>query len=60
LTAQALHARLRQVQRTASNWIIGDPPAAFSDALTKLRQRGVRGPMREYVDLLQRLAMPSS
>jgi len=60
MTAQTLHARLRQVQLTASNWIIGDPPAAFSDALTKLRKRGVRGPMREYVDLLQRLAMPSS
>jgi len=58
LTAQALHERLRQLQRTVSNWIIGDPPAAFSNALTKLRQRGVRGPMREYVDLLQRLAMP--
>ena len=58
LTAEALHARLRELQQTASNWIVGDPPAAFSNALTKLRQRGVRGPMREYVDLLQRLAMP--
>ena len=58
LTAQGLHTRLRELQRTASNWIIGDPPVAFANALTKLRQRGVRGPMREYVDLLQRLAMP--
>jgi len=58
LTAQGLHTRLRELQRTASNWIVGDPPVAFAQALTKLRQRGVRGPMREYVDLLQRLAMP--
>lgn len=58
LSAQGLHARLRELQRTASNWIVGDPPVAFVQALTKLRQRGVRGPMREYVDLLQRLAMP--
>jgi len=58
LTAQGLHTRLLELQRTASNWIVGDPPVAFAQALTKLRQRGVRGPMREYVDLLQRLAMP--
>jgi radical SAM superfamily enzyme YgiQ (UPF0313 family) len=58
LTAQSLHTRLRELQQTASNWIVGDPPVAFSEALTKLRQRGVRGPMREYVDLLQRLSMP--
>jgi len=60
LTAQGLHTRLRELLRTASNWIVGDPPAAFSEALTKLRKRGISGPMREYVDLLQRLAMPSS
>ena len=58
LPAQGLHTRLRELQRTASNWIVGDPPVAFAQALTKLRKRGVRGPMREYVDLLQRLALP--
>lgn len=60
LTAQGLHARLRELLKNASNWIIGDPPAAFSETLTKLRKRGISGPMREYVDLLQRLAMPPS
>jgi radical SAM superfamily enzyme YgiQ (UPF0313 family) len=58
LTAENLHGRLKALQRTASNWIVGDPPVAFSETMTKLRQRGVRGPMREYVDLLQRLSMP--
>jgi len=60
LTAQGLHTRLRELLRTASNWIVGDPPAAFSETLTKLRKRGISGPMREYVDLLQRLATPSA
>jgi len=58
LTAQGLHTRLRALLKNASNWIIGDPPAAFSETLTKLRKRGISGPMREYVDLLQRLATP--
>jgi radical SAM superfamily enzyme YgiQ (UPF0313 family) len=60
LTAQGLHTRLRELLKNASNWIIGDPPASFSETLTKLRKRGISGPMREYVDLLQRLAMPPS
>lgn len=60
LTAQGLHARLRELLKDASNWIVGDPPAAFSETMTKLRKRGINGPMREYVDLLQRLATPPS
>ena len=55
-TAASLLARLREVQRTAPNWVVGDPPPAFLTTMDKLRQRGVRGPMWEYVDLLQRLA----
>ncbi len=58
LTAQGLHSRLRELLKSASNWIVGDPPAAFSETITKLRKRGISGPMREYVDLLQRLATP--
>jgi len=58
LTAHGLHIRLRELLKSASNWIVGDPPAAFSETMTKLRKRGISGPMREYVDLLQRLATP--
>ena len=55
-TVGSLLTRLREVQRTAHNWVVGDPPAAFVATMDKLRQRGVRGPMWEYVELLQRLA----
>jgi radical SAM superfamily enzyme YgiQ (UPF0313 family) len=54
-TVESLHARLREVQRTAHNWVVGDPPPAFLATMDKLRQRGVRGPMWEYVELLRRL-----
>jgi radical SAM superfamily enzyme YgiQ (UPF0313 family) len=54
-TVESLQARLREVQRTAHNWVVGDPPPAFVATMGKLRQRGVRGPMWEYVELLQRL-----
>ena len=52
---ESLYARLREVQRTAHDWVVGDPPPAFLATMDKLRQRGVRGPMWEYVELLQRL-----
>jgi radical SAM superfamily enzyme YgiQ (UPF0313 family) len=55
-TVASLLTRLREVQRTAYNWVVGDPPPAFVATMDKLRQRGVRGPMWEYVELLQRLA----
>jgi radical SAM superfamily enzyme YgiQ (UPF0313 family) len=55
LTVASLLTRLREVQRTAHNWVVGDPPPAFVATMDKLRQRGVRGPMWEYVELLQRL-----
>ena len=55
-TVASLLTRLREVQRTAHNWVVGDPPPAFLATMAKLRQRGVRGPMWEYIELLQRLA----
>ncbi|HLP02237.1 MAG TPA: lipid biosynthesis B12-binding/radical SAM protein [Opitutaceae bacterium] len=54
-TLESLHARLREYQRENSNWIVGDPPPAFVDTMDKLRRRGVRGPMWEYAELLQRM-----
>jgi radical SAM superfamily enzyme YgiQ (UPF0313 family) len=55
-TVAGLFARLQEEQRTASNWVVGDPPPVFLKAMEKLRRRGVRGPMWEYIELLQRLS----
>lgn len=55
-TVEALGARLQEEQRTASNWAVGDPPPVFAKAMEKLRRRGVRGPMWEYIELLRRLS----
>lgn len=54
-TVESLHARLREYQKENPNWIVGDPPAAFVETMGKLRRRGVRGPMWEYAELLQRM-----
>jgi radical SAM superfamily enzyme YgiQ (UPF0313 family) len=54
-TVDGLYARLQTEQRTASNWAVGDPPPVFAEAMAKLRRRGVRGPMWEYIELLRRL-----
>ncbi len=54
-TLESLHARLREHQRENPNWIVGDPPPAFVNTMEKLRRRGVRGPMWEYAELLQRM-----
>jgi radical SAM superfamily enzyme YgiQ (UPF0313 family) len=54
-TVQGLYARLEQVQRTEHNWSVGDLPPMFVETMEKLRRRGVRGPMWEYIEL-QRLS----
>lgn len=54
-TVQGLLDRLECVRRVQHNWIIGDPPPVFSEIISKLRRRGVRGPAWEYIELLQRL-----
>ena len=55
LTVQALYVRLQEMQRAGHNWAVGDPPPIFKETMGKLRRRGVRGPMWEYIELLQRL-----
>ena len=54
-TVESLHARLREHQKGNCNWIVGDPPPVFVETMSKLRRRGVRGPMWEYAELLQRM-----
>lgn len=55
LTVDGIHTRLKQVQQSASNWAVGDPPAAFVETLAKLRRRGKGVNMWEYVEIMQRL-----
>ncbi len=54
-TVPGLYARLAELKRTAHNWIVGDPPPAFQTTIKKLRDRGLRGPLWEYIELLQRI-----
>lgn len=53
-TVENLYTRLAEVKKTHHNWIVGDPPPAFLTTISKLRDRGLRGPMWEYIELLQR------
>ena len=55
LTTKSLLARVVKHREQNRNWIVGDPPPEFTETMEKLRRRGVRGPMWEYVELLQRM-----
>jgi radical SAM superfamily enzyme YgiQ (UPF0313 family) len=55
-TVAGLHGRLRSQRQYNHNWVIGDPPTEFLATMGKLRGRGVRGPMWEYIETLQRIA----
>lgn len=54
LTVESLYARLDGFRSTAPNWVVGDPPSAFAATMKKLRNRGLRGPLWEYIEILQR------
>ena len=59
-TVNGLYERLDAVRRAHPNWIVGDPPPAFTATVEKLRRRGVRGPAWEYIELLQRFDRPAA
>ena len=54
-TMEGIFGRLKQVVREQPNWAVGDPPSLFVETMAKLRERGVRGPMWEYAEFLQRI-----
>jgi radical SAM superfamily enzyme YgiQ (UPF0313 family) len=54
LTVRGLSSRLSRVRENAHNWVVGDPPPAFTATMEKLRRRGIRGPLWEYIEVLQR------
>jgi len=53
-TVGGLHDRLSLHRRHCHNWVVGDPPPEFLETITKLRKKGIRGPMWEYIETLQR------
>lgn len=59
LTTAGLVQRLATLQQGSHKWMIGDPPPEFRDTIDSLRKRGVRGPIWEYVELLQRFTKPA-
>jgi radical SAM superfamily enzyme YgiQ (UPF0313 family) len=59
-TVAGLYEQLEQIRRVHHNWVIGDPPPAFLATIGKLRDRGLRGPLWEYIELLQRFERPGA
>lgn len=53
-TVDGLYRRLSALRKEHHNWVVGDPPPAFLSTINKLRDRGLRGPLWEYIELLQR------
>lgn len=59
-TVGGLYRQLEEVQREHPNWIVGDPPPEFLTTIQKLRSRGLRGPLWEYIETLRRLQTPQA
>ncbi len=55
LSEEAVFAQLREFARRSPNWIVGDPTPEFASLVTRLRQRGVVGPLWSYFAMLQRI-----
>jgi radical SAM superfamily enzyme YgiQ (UPF0313 family) len=55
-TVAGIFERLRTLRQRCHNWVVGDPPPEFLQTMSKLRTRGIRGPMWEYIETLQRFA----
>jgi len=56
LTTRSLFEKLSAFRENAHNWVVGDPTPEFTATMEKLRRRGVRGPLWEYIEILQRYA----
>jgi len=56
LTTRSLYEKLSAFRETAHNWVVGDPTPEFTATMEKLRRRGARGPLWEYIEVLQRYA----
>jgi radical SAM superfamily enzyme YgiQ (UPF0313 family) len=55
LTAEEIFAKLKEFSRRSPNWIAGDPDPGYLKMVSRLRQRGVTGPLWSYFSTIQRL-----
>ncbi len=55
LDSETVFARLREFANQSPNWIVGDPNPAYLKLVSRLRQRGVVGPLWSYFSAIQRL-----
>jgi len=55
LTAGTVFERLQSFAQRSPGWIVGDPDPAYQSLVSRLRQRGVAGPLWSYFSLIQRL-----
>jgi hypothetical protein len=52
LTQEAVCGQLQEFARRSPNWVVGDPPPNFASLVTRLRKRGVVGPLWGYFAML--------
>jgi radical SAM superfamily enzyme YgiQ (UPF0313 family) len=55
LTQESVFLQLQGFAQRSPNWIVGDPDPAYQRLVTRLRQRGVAGPLWSYFSMIQRL-----
>jgi radical SAM superfamily enzyme YgiQ (UPF0313 family) len=55
LEADAVFEQLQEFARHSPNWIVGTPNPAYLKLISRLRQRGVVGPLWSYFSAIQRL-----
>lgn len=55
LSQEQVFAKLEDFARRSPNWIVGDPDPGYERFVTRLRQRGVVGPLWSYFSMLQHL-----
>lgn len=55
LDSEEVFFRLREFARRSPSWVPGDTDPAYQRLVTRLRQRGVAGPLWSYFSMIQRL-----
>ncbi len=55
LTAENVFEKLQHFAQRAPNWIVGDPDPAYEKLVSRLRSRGVAGPLWSYFSMIQQL-----
>jgi radical SAM superfamily enzyme YgiQ (UPF0313 family) len=55
LTQEGVFAQLNEFSRRSPSWLTGDMDPAYEKLVTRLRQRGVAGPLWSYFSLIRQL-----